>query len=238
MVITMVLAPQETPHVTTEVYLFLDESGTSVNDSMTMVGATAFYDVRQAEDRIKITYERVLGDPSFWTGQERKRTVFRENGFHFTEDNDSVRDALLTAMGEIQFRAYAAYAKNDRTLSTAERLIQMYGTLLQSVLTRYRHARISVIFEQNPVMNSHYGQLWTALRSEINGLDSATAYIGTKRAPCLSVTDYVLGVTQAHLASGAMDYHRRRFAALGRKYAYLVDFDDDRHLGGRKHPIL
>lgn len=202
-----------------------------------MVGATAYHDVTAAETAIKAAHQRTLGDNSQWASAE-KRQKFAEVGFHFTEDSESVRTALLSALDTIEFRSYAAYAKHDESIDTAELLTSMYGTLLASVLARYRDYELTVVFEQNPMMDSIYSKIWTALKRSVYGIDNATALRGSKNAPCLAATDYVLGVTRAHLSGRALDFQERRFVALGRSYAYLIDFDDDRHLGGTKHPIV
>lgn len=218
------------------VYLFLDESGTSSGDALTLVGATAFHDAAAAEVLIKSAYDRALGDASIWPHDAKRRT-FAESGFHFTEDSESVRQVLLAALGQLEFRAYVAYAKNDPSQDVTDRLVTMYGTLLSSVLARYREAKLTVVFEENSSMDPLYGKMWEVLTRE-TALSDAEAYRGTKAAPCLAVTDYVLGVTRVHLAGDARDFQENRYVALGRNLAYLIDFDDDRHLGGSRHPIV
>jgi hypothetical protein len=219
------------------VHIFLDEAGTSGNDAITLVGATAFHDVEVAESVIRAAHGRALGDASIWR-DEAKRRKFAQTGFHFTEDSESVRHAFLATLGQLEFRAYAAFARNDPSRSVSERLIAMYGALLSSVLARYREARLTVVFEESSMMDSMYGRIWQVLVSSISGLGDAQAFRGTKAAPCLAVTDYALGVTRIHLAGGAHDFQENRYVALGRNLAYLIDFDDDRHLGGRRHPIV
>jgi len=200
------------------------------------VGAVAFQDTQRAEQLIKAAYERALGDASLWPNAE-KRLAFSEVGFHFTEDSESVKQILLTLLGELEFRAYVAFARNDPSSDSVERLVAMYGTLLSSVFLRYRDAKLTVVFEENSSMDRLYGKLWQVLTSDIS-LPHAAAYRGSKAVPCLAVIDYVLGVTRIHLAGGAHDFQENRYVALGRNLAYLIDFDDDRHLGGRRHPIV
>lgn len=219
------------------VHIFLDESGTSASDAITLVGATVFHDVEAAESVIRAARDRALGDASIWR-DEAKRRKFAQTGFHFTEDSESVRHAFLSTLGQLEFRAYAAYAKNDASRRVSERLIAMYGALLSSVLTRYRNARLTVVFEENSTMDSMYGRIWQVLVNSVSGLDDAEAFRGTKDAPCLAATDYALGVTRIHLSGEARDFQENRYVALGRNLAYLIDFDDDRHLGGRRHPIV
>jgi hypothetical protein len=219
-----------------QVFLFLDESGTSSADPLTLVGATAFHDASAAEALVKAAYERALGDASIWPS-DAKRAAFASVGFHFTEDSESVRQVLLAALGQLDFRAYVAFAKNAPPYGSTDRLISMYGTLLSSVLARYRETKLRVVFEQNSSMDSYYGKMWGVLEKSVRMTD-AKAYRGTKAAPCLAVTDYVLGVTRTHLAGGDLDFQKNRYVALGRNLAYLIDFDDDRHLGGRRHPIV
>lgn len=218
------------------VYLFLDESGTSLGEPRTLVGATAFQDAAAAEAVVKAAYHRALGDVSIWP-DEAKRRKFAETGFHFTEDSESVRQVLLSALTHLEFRAYVAYANNDSSEDVASRLVAMYGTLLSSVLARYREAALTVVFEENSEMDPLYGKMWAVLVRD-SPMSEAAAYRGTKSAPCLAVTDYVLGVTRIHLAGDARDFQENRYVALGRNLAYLIDFDDDRHLGGNRHPTI
>jgi hypothetical protein len=232
----MVANSQNTPD-RPPVYLFLDESGTDPSNPLTLVGATAYHDVAGAESAITGAHGRALGDASLWS-DPAKRQRFSEVGFHFTEDSESVRTTFLSALDSIDYRAYVAYSKSGAQRGSTELLVTMYGTLLWSVLARYRNYDLTVVFEQNPAMDQVYGKIWSVLQTTVAGIESATALRGTKSAPCLAVTDYVLGVTRAHLSGSALDFQERRFVAMGRSYAYLIDFDDDRHLGGRKHPIV
>jgi hypothetical protein len=219
------------------VHLFLDESGTSADEDITMVGATAFHDAARAELAIRDAFDRALGDASLWR-DEVKRKKFADVGFHFTEDSESVKAPLLQALAGLEFRAYSAYSKNVTGRPVTELLTAMYGTLLTSVLARYRDFSIVVVFEENSEMDPLYGRIWSVLQKTVRGLESAVALRGSKAAPCLAATDYVLGITRVHLSGRALDFQKNRFVALGRNYAYLIDFDDDRHLGGRKHPIV
>ncbi|GAA1224403.1 hypothetical protein GCM10009587_31210 [Microbacterium maritypicum] len=219
------------------IYLFVDESGTSASDPLTLVGVTAFRDIERAESEIAYAYQRALGDVSLWPNVEKRRT-FASVGFHFTEDSESVRASMLGALGLLEFRAYVAYSTNDPSQSTSDKLTTMYGTLLSSVLARYRDSDITLVFEENSEMDPLYGKIWQSLLESVEGLDSARAYVGTKAAPCLAATDYVLGVTRVYLRGAPRDFEENRYVALGANLAYLIDFDDDVHLGGTRHPIL
>jgi hypothetical protein len=202
-----------------------------------MVGVTAVHGIGVAEAAVRRAYEVALGDSSLWP-DERRRRRFAEVGFHFTEDSESVRQVFLTALNSIQYRGYAAYAKRENSTAMTEKLTAMYGTLLSSVAARYREFDLSVVFEQNSSMDALYGPIWSTLKRRVHGIGSSRAYRGAKNAPCLAMTDYLLGVTQTHLSGKAQPFQRNRFVSLGRNLAYLIDFDDDRHLGGRKHPIV
>ena len=113
------------------VYLFLDESGTSYGDALTLVGATAFHDAPAAERVIKAAYDRTLGDASIWR-QPEKRRKFAESGFHFTEDSESVRNVFVDTLSHLDFRAYVAYGTNDPSQDVTSRLITMYGPFFQA----------------------------------------------------------------------------------------------------------
>ncbi|TCC18087.1 hypothetical protein E0H58_35275 [Kribbella speibonae] len=106
------MADEKDPEDRLPVFLFLDESGTAPTDPLTMVGATAYHDVARAEAAIIDAYGRALGDASLWH-RSSKRRRFSEVGFHFTEDSESVRNTFLSALDSIDYRAYAAYSRND-----------------------------------------------------------------------------------------------------------------------------
>lgn len=216
-------------------HIFLDESGTSADEPYTLVCATVFADVEAAESLVASAFQRAVGNVALWPDEARRRQ-FSATGYHFAEDSETVRATLLEAMAQLDFRAYAVFGVNSG-VETTDRLVHMYGLLLRSLIPRYKDASPTYVFEQNTSMNGLYGQLWDYSRSE-TGAPSAPVLIGDKRAPCLAVTDYVLGVTRQHLVENPPDFQERRFAALGPKFAYLVDYDDDRHYGGRKRPIL
>jgi hypothetical protein len=224
-------------HARPQIALFLDESGTSATDPTTLVGVVAFHHVAEAEAAIRAAYDRALGDASLWPDPTRRQR-FAETGFHFAEDSESVRQVLLATLGSLQYRAYIAYASNTSSAQSTNRLTSMYGTLLRSVLARYRNFATTVVFEQNSAMDGQYARIWAVLQRGRPGAQNATAFRGTKGAPCLCAIDYVLGVVRVHLSRSARPFETNRFAALGRNLAYLIDFDDDRHLGGRKHPIV
>lgn len=204
---------------------------------MTLVGATAYHDVAKAEKAITEAHARTLGDASLWPSPS-KRLRFLKTGFHFADDSESVKNTFISTLDQLEFRAYAAYSRNREERDTTDLLVAMYGILLTSVLARYRNCALTVVFEQNSKLDPLYGKIWSVLQRRVSDIESAVALRGDKTAPCLAATDYVLGITRVHLSGNALDYQERRFAALGRNYAYLIDFDDDRHLGGRKHAIV
>lgn len=217
-------------------HIFFDESGTSAGDQFTLVCATVFADVEAAESLVASAFHRAQGNIALWPNDVR-RSQFAATGYHFAEDSETVRATLLDAIAQLDFRAYAVFGMNTGQ-ETTDRLVHMYGLLLRSLIPRYRGVSPAYVFEQNSSMNGLYGQLLDYAHSETSTTPVGAAFIGDKRAPCLAVTDYVLGVTRQHLVANPPDFQERRFAALGSKFAYLVDYDDDRHYGGRKRPIL
>lgn len=220
-----------------DVHIFFDESGTSSSDRFLLAGATAYYEVAAAEERIREARDRALGDSALWS-RPSARSAFETTGFHYTEDNESVRQVLLNTLETVEFRAYCAYSKNERGTDNVDRLINMYAVLLRGLALRYREHRLVFVFEENNSMDRLYSKIWAQVAAELEVELDVTVLRGKKDAPCLAVTDYVLGVTRQHMAEDAREFEQRRFASLGSKYAYLIDFDDDRHYGGSRRPIL
>lgn len=88
-------------------------------------------------------------------------------------------------------------------------------------------------------MDLLFARIWAELESSRGPSGrGVVVYRGEKGAPCLSVVDYVLGVTRIHLGTNEKSFQGIRFAGLGNKWAYLIDFDNDKHFGDRKRPIL
>ena len=161
------------------VFLFLDESGTDRDSPLTLIGATAYHDVARAELAIAQAYARALGDDSLWP-DESKREQFARVGFHFTADSESVKSTLLSTLDSIEFRAYAAFSRQGSNRDTTDLLVAMYGTLLTSVLARYRGYALTVVFEQSSMMDPLYGKIWAVLQNRVGGIESAVRFEARK----------------------------------------------------------
>lgn len=220
-----------------QIHVFFDESGTSPGDEYLLVGAVAFHDVNGAESDVKAAYDRAIGSPHLWSDDEG-RAKFSRTGFHHTADSEPVKQVLLDAMTSLDFRAYAAYSGNPAPESNVERMVSMYGLLMGSLSSRYRDCEIVFVFEENSDMDRLYARIWGDLLDEDGDDGRVTILRGNKKAPCLCVVDYVLGITRIHLGSNEKAFQGIRFAGLGTKWAYLIDFDNDKHFGDRKRPIL
>jgi hypothetical protein len=142
-------------------------------------------------------------------------------------------------MAQMDYRGYVAYSSNDTSDGVLERLVNMYSVLLAALYRRYRSTAVTFVFEENEQLDGLYSSIWEQTIDAYDlGAPQVQLLIGHKDAPCLAVTDYVLGVVQAHVGSSSHPFEHRRFTTLAGKLAYLVDFDDDRHFGSRKRPIL
>lgn len=222
-------------------WLFLDESGTAQNEPELLVGAVAVPDITVAERELWELHRSTYGDNSLWVELPHKREQFRTTGFHFTEDSWAVRDKILNWLRTARLRSYVAVSKNDlvQPFSTVDRMCLMYGLLIRAAYLRYRSFHLHLVFEENDQMNSLYASIWAAVAKDLHvHEDSATVLIGSKSAPGLSVVDSVLGLLRVGRSAAAQPHERERLAWLVSSVAYLIDFDEDKHLGNRRRPIL
>ncbi len=222
-------------------WLFLDESGTAQGDVELLVGAVAVPDIAEAERQLWELHRSAYGDNSLWVETPDKRQIFRSTGFHFTEDSWAVRDRLLSWLRTARLRSYVAISKNDSSLtfSNVERMCLMYSLLLRATYLRYRSFHLNFVFEENDQMNSFYARIWSAVAKDLQvPEDSATVLIGSKSVPGLAVIDSVLGLLRVGRRPAALPHERERLSWLVSSVAYLIDFDEDRHLGNRRRPII
>lgn len=223
------------------IWLFLDESGTAQSEPELLVGAVAVPDIAVVEKELWGLHRSTFGDNSLWVDLPRKREPFRMTGFHFTDDSWAVRDKLLNWLRTARLRSYVAVSKNhsSQPFSTVDRMCLMYSLLIRAAYLRYRSFHLHLVFEENEQMNALYASIWAAVAKDLHvPEDSATVLIGSKSAPGLSVVDSVLGLLRVGRSVSAQSHERERVSWLVSSVAYLIDFDEDKHLGNRRRPIL
>ncbi|MDQ7991420.1 MAG: hypothetical protein REI45_01945 [Propionicimonas sp.] len=219
------------------VTVYLDESGTHASSRRMMVGAVVTLDADDLELAVKQRREAVAADSSLWPDPS-KRPVFRDDGFHHHDDDETIRDRFIETMQTLGFRAHVCYTHRALPgIGDTELLLVMYHALVRNLLRRYAGETVDFVFETKSEMDPLYGGL---VMHALESLDltrapraTATARIGDKPLGGLSVVDYVLALTEAHLQreeGGDVNAFRlARFARIGPQIAHLIDFDNAVH---------
>lgn len=222
------------------VTVYLDESGTHEGSAHVLVGALVSLDAEGLEHAVAERAAEVAADSSLWTMEPGKRAVFSRRWFHHSEDDDTVRGRFAETLGILEFRAHVCYSRRTLGLADTDLLLVMYYTVARNLLRRYAGQELEFIFEENPAMNSLYGQLAKHAVGELARLGtpiaSATARLGRKPLGGLSAVDYVLAFTEHHLAQASESGSRTpkpfqlgRFQQIGPHLAHLIDFDSAVH---------
>lgn len=223
---------------------YLDESGTHAGSARVMIGAIATMNGSEMDRIVEERVADLLADDDLWISPVGKREDFRRRGFHHSEDDDTVRGRFQETLGQIEFRAHVCHSRRAIELSDEELLIVMYYTVVRNLLRRYAGQELELVFEENPSLNSLYGQLTAHAVENLDEMNQAraevAARIGTKPSAGLSVVDYVLAFTghylddqDANALAGRRPktFQLARFETLKRDMAHLVDFDLAAHQG-------
>jgi hypothetical protein len=92
-----------------DVWVFLDESGTHARAERLLVGAVVAPDREAVESAVVHAFADVASQIANWeTGEEIEAFIAR--GFHFTQDNVSVRSEFVRELSTMNIRIHVAYS--------------------------------------------------------------------------------------------------------------------------------
>ena len=214
------------------VTIFLDESYGPSKTALTMVCAVVFAELELSEKSLAMRYKQLAVEPHRWDST-KKFLRFRKDGFHYTTDTDQVRDLFLDDAAHLDFRAHLAYSANPFNLSNTDLLINLYRAILVPIFSRYSKCSVTLVFEQEQQMDSHYQALVDDIRGEFErekrALPDVSVLRGTKRAPLLAISDYVMGVAASTVAAQPHNYHQVRLLGMARYIAHVLNLDSQEH---------
>ena len=103
-----------------DIWIFLDESGTHATADRLLVGAVVAPDREAIESAVIDAFEDVTSQGANWAANEDIEE-FISRGFHFTEDNVSVRNEFVRRLSTMNVRIHVAYsASGPETLGAPE----------------------------------------------------------------------------------------------------------------------
>jgi hypothetical protein len=215
-----------------DIWVFLDESGTHAKAERLLVGAVVAPDREAVELAVVEAFTDVASQSANWrTAEEIEAFIGR--GFHFTQDNVSVRNEFVRRLSTMNIRIHAAYSASGKGRAWRTRAAAMYYQLVRGVLARYRHCAVHFAFERETGMNRRYqGIIELAARSVVDsdegGLDELTwdVSVAGKDDPALAVVDYVLASLSFRLSVMRQGEFEARYAqAFAGHVAHLLDYD-------------
>lgn len=96
-----------------DIRVFLDESGTHAKAERLLVGAVVVPDREAVESAVVKAFGEVASQSANWrTAEEIKAFIGR--GFHFTQDNASVRNDFVRRLSTMNIRIHAAYSASGK----------------------------------------------------------------------------------------------------------------------------
>ena len=216
-----------------DIWVFLDESGTHANAERLLVGAVVAPDREAVESAVVGASADVASQSANWeTGQDIE--AFIERGFHFTQDNVSVRNEFVRRLSTMNIRIHVAYSASGTGHAWHTRAASMYHQLARSILQRYWNCTVHFVFETETGMNRLYpaiielaalGAADSSDRSKRGDLSWDVAIAG-KDDPALAVVDYVLATISTRLSIMEQGDFRARYAqAFAGHVAHVLDYD-------------
>lgn len=216
-----------------DIWVFLDESGTHAKAERLLVGAVVAPDRAALESAVAEAFADVAAQSANWRTDEEIE-AFLARGFHFTQDNVSVRNEFVRRLSTMNIRVHAAYSASGKGDAWRSRAAAMYYQLARGILARYRHCTVHFVFERETGMNRLYrGIVELAARSASadgtagswDELDWDVSIAG-KDDPALGVVDYVLATLSFRLSVMRQGEFEARYAqAFAGHVAHLLDYD-------------
>jgi RNA-directed DNA polymerase len=216
-----------------DIWVFLDESGTHAKAERLLVGAVVAPDREAVESAVVEAFAHIASQSANWrTAEEIEAFIGR--GFHFTQDNVSVRNEFVRQLSTMNIRIHAAYSASGKGRAWRTRAAAMYYQLVRGILARYRHCAVHFAFERETGMNRMYqGIIELAARSVVDsddegGSDELTwdVSVAGKDDPALAVVDYVLASLSFRLSVMRQGEFEARYAqAFAGHVAHLLNYD-------------
>lgn len=216
-----------------DIWVFLDESGTHAKAERLLVGAVVAPDREALESAVAEAFADVAAQSANWRTDEEIE-AFLARGFHFTQDNVSVRNEFVRRLSTMNIRVHAAYSASGKGDAWRSRAAAMYYQLVRGILARYRHCTVHFVFERETAMNRLYpGIVELAARSVVGDGDGGSwdelewdVSIAGKDDPALGVVDYVLATLSLRLSVMRQGEFEARYAqAFAGHVAHLLDYD-------------
>jgi RNA-directed DNA polymerase len=216
-----------------DVWVFLDESGTHAAAERLLVGAVVAYDREALESAVVEAVTDVAAQPMNWDPDDDTE-AFMRRGFHFSQDNASVRAAFLDRLRTMNVRIHAAYSASGKGDAWRSRAAAMYYQLARGILARYRHCAIHFVFEREEGMDRLYTGIVELAAGSVVGAGDPESWaelswdvsVAGKDDPALAVADYVLAALTRRVSFMREGGFEARYAqAFTGHVAYLLNYD-------------
>jgi hypothetical protein len=178
-------------------------------------------------------FEDVISQKANWiTSADIENFINR--GFHYSEDNVSVRNEFVRHLSSMNIRIHVAYSASGPGNAWRPRAASMYYALTRGLFRRYRDYVIHFVFEQESGMNQLYKGIVGLAAESLIRLDSDDerdvlswdVAVADKNDPALGVVDYVLAAVSARLSVAASaDFKARYLHAFASHVAHVLDYD-------------
>jgi len=218
------------------VHCYFDETELTIEGITYLALAGVFIKEQYAEairEALLELKECLLEDQ--FTGKKEESRIF-----HFTEDNQHIRSAILDCIRHKNYRVYIAYKELNKPYW--ETYVSIIEKILFDRLQKKHNWKFKVYYEQNPKIKQH--QIATKLQSMVTRIqedhpDFPELFLEkvTKENILSSVADYVLGVFRLYHKVGRSNYMRLDFEKLRNKIRLIVDMKNSAYYD-RSNPYV
>lgn len=225
---------------TKDVFLFVDESWVEMpNEQLLAVGVVLTEDVKRISKEICELRSQILVDP-FASGRKHR---LHKKGFHFSEDSEETRAAFVKLIAQFPIRAFVALKRVSNKAEFKTHYLQLLKCLLFDRLSTQFSFRCHIVVEEHSeIRQQDVDDVLESVRIDLAKANRRPVFkpsltIASKSdAPCMAVTDYLLGVTAKYMTEPKGETASKRFERLRDKIRLVLDVDTGNRYC-RKNPL-
>jgi hypothetical protein len=215
----------------TQRYCAVDESIITTSAGRYMAVAWALYvDLAKIEAVAKRVLDSYLADP-FSAG---KKADIRKEGLHFTAAHAELQNQFISELPILPFRCYVAFKRLPEDEGYSETYLDLLKVALTHTYSTCDREKLKLTIEQNSQINRaqveqlfRHGYAVFQKAGIKRPLVEPIIEVVSKKALCISIPDFMLGVLRESIEKSARDGGAAytRFERLRDRYALIYDAD-------------
>ena len=234
-----------------QVYIFIDESGTDSSSENLVLAIVLTENPIEIRVSIASLLDRIRRDPEIQNIKSVKESGLAT--FHYSEDHHEVRQQFISLLPALDFDAYVSFLSKDECEGDEKltHILNLLQVLVYPRLQEKHYKHINIIYEQfDEGAAATKREIESRIRKSQRRVFSETGKsvqdlnlsFSDKDELCLSVPDYVAGITRDFLSTKDAhkqeeDYlEKRHYLRIAGKIRLINDYKNKKFYS-RKNPL-